>query len=83
MWTFPRGSEHRGRPLDLRLMGSQRSDHTRARMEAGTAAPLSCRIADRAYDGAVFRAGWVPRGLSTRVRPRDPRTGDNARAQRV
>ena len=55
----------RGRPLRLRVTGSQRHDstQTRALVEAWMDAPWSCLITDRAYDGDAFRAWREPQGV--------------------
>ena len=51
-------ADRRGHPLRLRMTGGPRHDRTKARalVESWTDAPLSCLIADRAYDGDAFRA---------------------------
>ena len=53
----------RGRPL--RVTGGPRHDRTQAQalVEAGTDAPLSGLLADRAYDRDGFRAGRAQRGI--------------------
>ena len=74
-------ADRRSRSLCLRVTDGPRPDRTQARVlgEAGTDAPLSCLIADRARDRDAFRAGRVPQGIeavlparSWRPQPRDP-----------
>ena len=54
----------RGRPLRLRVTGGPRHDRTQARaLGEDCDAPLSCLIADRAYDNDGFRAWLAQRGI--------------------
>ena len=58
-------ADRRGRPLHLRVTGGPRHDRIQARAlgEDGTDAPLSCLIADRAYDSDDFRAWLAQRDI--------------------
>ena len=51
-------ADQRGRLLCLRQTGGPRHGRTQARVQAWMGAPLSCLIADRAYDRDAFRA-WL------------------------
>ena len=75
-------TDRQGRPLHLRVMGGPRHDSTQPRdlVETGIGAPLSCLIADRAYDGDAFRVwlAWrdievvIPARVRRTHRPHDP-----------
>ena len=68
-------SDRRGRPLGLRLTGGQRHDSPQARalVEPWTAAPLSCLIANRAYDVDALRAWLASRGIQAVIPARSRR----------
>ena len=78
----PDGSEDR--PLRLHVTSGQRHDSTQARtlVEAWTDAPLSCLIADRAYDGDAFRAWRAQRGIKAVIPARNGRTNPSPTPER-
>ena len=55
-------ADRRGRRLRLRVTGGSRRDRTQVLVEAWTDAPRPRLMADRAYDGAPFRAWRAQRG---------------------
>ena len=65
-------TDRRGRPL--RVTGGPRRDRAQARVAAGTGAPRPRLMADRAYDGAPFRAGRAQRGTEAVLPARKGRT---------
>ena len=79
-------ADRQGRPLHLRVTGGQRHDSTQARaLVEDCDAPLSCLIADRAYDNDGFRAWLAQRGLEAvipaRRRRLNPQPHDPERYQ--
>ena len=73
----------RGRPL--RVTGGPRHDRTQAQalVEAGTDAPLSGLLADRAYDRDGFRAGRAQRGIKAVLPARRGRLNPTPRPGKV
>ena len=65
-----------GRPLCLRVTGGQRHDRTQARAWAvvWTGAPLSCLIADQAYDVDALRAWLARQGIEAVIPVQTRRT---------
>ena len=57
-------ADRQGRPWHLRVTGGPRHDSTQARaLGEDCDAPLSCLIADRAWDNDGFRAWLAPRDI--------------------
>ena len=65
-------TDRRGRPLRLYVTGGPRHASTQSRLvETWTDAPLSCLIADQAYDGDAFRAWRAQRGIEAVIPARN------------